>query len=108
MLGGLGLEGRLLAGPRGDVDLFARFDAEDIAYAADGSPRASGSSGSALALLASAGVAAGWVVVPSLRVSAEIGASAPVRPVRATEGDTPLVGVSGVGALAGVGVGGLF
>jgi hypothetical protein len=109
VLGGVGGAYRALVSSRVDLDLFARFDAADVTYVADTTIHATASSGSAVAFLLGAGGAIGWSVMPSLRLSAELGASAPVRPVRATEGETNVVvGVSGVGAVAGIGAGGLF
>ncbi len=109
ILGGLGAAYAVLASSRVRLDLFARLDAAQVTYAADTTVDAVASSGSALALLVSGGGEIAWSVLPSLRLSGELGAIAPIRPVRATEAETNVVlGVSGVGALAGIGAGGFF
>ncbi len=109
ILGGIGAAYRLHPSSPVDLDLFARVDAADVTYVADTTVNATASSGSAVALLVSGGAAVSWAIVPSLRLSTELGACGPVRPVQATEGETNVVvGMSGVGAVVGVGAGGLF
>jgi hypothetical protein len=109
VLGGIGVAYAAVPPRRFRFDLFARFDAAQITYAADTTIDATATSGSALALLVSGGAELGWAILPALRLNGELGAIVPVRPVRATEADsTVVVGVSGVGALVGLGMGGMF
>jgi hypothetical protein len=109
ILGGLGVAYAVLEPSRVRVDAFARLDAAQLTYVADSTIDATASGGSALALLVSGGGEIAWSVLPSLRLTGELGAVVPVRPVRATEADTQVVaGVSGVGAVVGIGAGGLF
>jgi hypothetical protein len=109
VLGGIGAAYRVVGSRPIAFDVFARFDVAETAYAADTTIDARASSGSAVALLASAGGQLAWSVLPSLRLTGEIGATAPLRPVRATEAETSVVvGMSGVGALVGLGAGALF
>ncbi len=109
VLGGLGLAYAVLTPGRVRLDLFARFDAAQLTYVADTTINATASSGSALALLVSGGGNVAWSILPSLRLSGEVGGIAPVLPVRATEAGTSVVaGVTGAGILAGIGAGGLF
>jgi hypothetical protein len=109
IIAGIGAAYRAAPSPNLDLGLFARFDALDVTYVADTTIDATASSGSALALLLGAGGTAGWSVLPALRLGAEVGATAPLRPVQATEGGTTVViGMSGVGVVVGLGAGGLF
>ena len=108
ILGGIGVALSLAASAKGGVGTFARFDVAQISYVAAARGDALASTGTALAALTSGGVDAWWSFLPTLRIRAELGVIAPLRPVRATDANVSVVGVSGVGALAGIGAGAVF
>jgi hypothetical protein len=94
---------------RGGLDLALRAGVMRVAFTATPSSGASGKSLADAAVLADAALI-GWVrIAPNLRALADAALSVPLRPVVATDGlDTVVVGVSGVGVSATLGLWGTF
>ncbi len=106
---GLGVRVPVAAsGHRRGIDLGARLDGERVTFLASADPGAVGGSGSATALLAASAVT-GWLSLGSrLRIEAEAGVIAPLRPVFAVDTEQRVVGVAGVGLSVSLGISARF
>jgi hypothetical protein len=89
---------------RWGVDAIARFDVEHVGFTPTPHASAVGVSGSAFALVAGLGAQAWLHILPTLRLGAQAVALLPVRPVDATDAGVEIMGVSGAGIGAQLGL----
>jgi hypothetical protein len=92
------------SGERWGVDGVARFDVERLELTPTPSAAATGSEKSDYALLASLGPQAWFAVVPALRIGLELLGAIPLRGVDATDANSRVVGIGGLGWSAQLGV----
>lgn len=86
------------------LDAVARFAVERIAFTATPHPGALATPQAGYPLLADAGLSGWFRVLRRVRISAEVLADLPLRPVYATDGQVRVAGVAGVGVGGGVGI----
>ncbi len=108
ILGGVGGSYLIAYGRKVGVDAFARLDGMSVSYVGTARTSSTAFSGSALTLLLTGGGDVWWSIVPAFRLTAGLGALAPLRPIRATDGGATVVAVSGIGLAGDLCAGGIF